>query len=80
MKKMFYVILALLVIGTTVFASDNQSAIWVRTLCREAVTDNIDAAYLNPAGTAFLFFRRPAYGGSVCQTALFDTGAGTAGL
>lgn len=54
MKKIACVLLPLLLIGTVVFASDNQSAAWVRTLCREAVTDSIDAAYFNPAGTAFL--------------------------
>ena len=36
------------------FASDNQSAAYVRMLSREAATDSIDIAYFNPAGTAFL--------------------------
>jgi len=54
MKKIACVVLLLLLIGTLAFASDNQSAAWVRTLCREAVTDSIDATYFNPAGTAFL--------------------------
>jgi len=54
MKKLACILLLLLLIGTVAFASDNQSAAWVRTLCREAVTDSIDATYFNPAGTAFL--------------------------
>jgi len=54
MKKIVCVLLPLLLIGAVAFASDNQSAAWVRTLCREAVTDSIDATYFNPAGTAFL--------------------------
>jgi long-chain fatty acid transport protein len=54
MNKTACVLLLLLCIGAVAFASDNQSAAWVRSLCREAVTDSIDAAYFNPAGTAFL--------------------------
>jgi long-chain fatty acid transport protein len=54
MKKIACILLLLLLIGTVAFADDNQSAAWIRTLCREAVTDSIDAAYFNPAGTAFL--------------------------
>ncbi|MBN2553963.1 MAG: hypothetical protein JXB06_14385, partial [Spirochaetales bacterium] len=54
MKKFACILLPLLLIGALAFADDNQSAAWVRTLCREAVTDSIDAAYFNPAGTAFL--------------------------
>jgi long-chain fatty acid transport protein len=54
MKKLLCVLMPLLLLGVVAFASDNQSAAWVRMLTREAVTDNIDAAYFNPAGTAFL--------------------------
>lgn len=54
MKKLVCILVPLLLLGTVAFASDNQSAAWVRTLCREAVTDSIDATYFNPAGTAFL--------------------------
>ena len=57
MKKLsciLLLLLLLLLVGTVTFAADNQSAAWVRTLCREAVTDSIDASYFNPAGTAYL--------------------------
>jgi len=54
MKKLACIVLPLLLFGIVAFADDNQSAAWVRTLCREAVTDSVDAAYFNPAGTAFL--------------------------
>jgi long-chain fatty acid transport protein len=55
MKKILCALLPLLlIVSAATVADDNQSAAWVRTLCREAVTDSIDAAYFNPAGTAFL--------------------------
>jgi long-chain fatty acid transport protein len=54
MKKIACILLLLMLFGTTAFAADNQSAAWVRSMCREAATDSIDAAYFNPAGTAFL--------------------------
>ena len=54
MKKIVCILLLLLLVGAAAFASDNQSAAWVRMLTREAVTDSIDATHFNPAGTAFL--------------------------
>ena len=54
MKKLVCILLPLLLIGNLAFTADNQSAAWVRSLCREAATDSVDATYYNPAGTAFL--------------------------
>jgi len=54
MKKLLVLVIALAIISGAAFASDNQSAAYVRMLSREAATDAIDIAYFNPAGTAFL--------------------------
>ena len=54
MKKLVCILLPLLLIGNVAFAADNQSAAYLRSLSREAVTDSVDATYFNPAGTAFL--------------------------
>ncbi len=53
MKKLLILVIALAIISGA-FASDNQSAAYVRMLSRETATDAIDIAYFNPAGTAFL--------------------------
>jgi hypothetical protein len=47
-------VIALAMLSGFAFASDNQSANYVRMLSRETATDAIDIAYNNPAGTAFL--------------------------
>jgi len=54
MKKLLILVIALAIISGAAFASDNQSAAYVRMLSRETATDSIDIAYFNPAGTAFL--------------------------
>jgi long-chain fatty acid transport protein len=58
MKKSFLFSLALTVLGLSVFAGGivtnaNQSAAYIRMLCRDA-SRNIDAVYYNPAGLSFL--------------------------
>ena len=54
MKKIIVLVIALALLSGVAFAGDNQSAKYIRMLSREAATDSMDAAYFNPAGTAFL--------------------------
>ena len=54
MKKIIVMVIVLAIIGGAAFASDNQSANYVRMLSRETATDAIDIAYNNPAGTVYL--------------------------
>ncbi|MDF1567324.1 MAG: hypothetical protein P1P77_04840 [Spirochaetaceae bacterium] len=54
MKKILVLVISLAMLSGFAFAGDNQSARYMRMLSRGTATDTIDAAYFNPAGTAFL--------------------------